>query len=117
MRTSDFGRVPYDQDGTNSILLSSTSGSDDRSHSITVGHTCHQLENGNSFRVLANDVYANKPGPKFFSPWMWASRYTQVPGYTRIIVNNGFNVGSGSSHVEPGHQNPRATVPAMTSPW
>ena len=98
MRTTDFRQIPYDQDGTNNILLSSTSGSDDRAHSITFGHTwVINSKMVNSFRVLANDVYANKPGPKFFSPSdVGIKAYTEVPGYTRIIVNNGFNVGSGS---------------------
>jgi len=98
MRTSDYRQIPYDQDGTNNILLSSTAGSDDRSHSITFGHTwVINSKTVNSFRVLGNDVYANKPGPKFFSPSdVGIKAYTQIPGYSRIIVNNGFSVGSGS---------------------
>ena len=98
MLTTDYRQVPYDQDGTNNILLSSTSGSDDRAHSITFGHSwVINSKAVNSFRVLANDVYAIKPGPKYFSPSdVGIKAYTGVPGYTRIIVNNGFSVGSGS---------------------
>ena len=98
MRTTDYRQIPYDQDGTKNILLSSTSGSDDHADSITFGHTwVINSKTVNSFRVLGNNVYANKPGPQFFSPTDVGIRaYTEVPGYTRIIVNNGFSVGSGS---------------------
>jgi len=51
----------------------------------------------NSFRVLGNDIYANKPGPKFFgAPDVGINAYTYVPGYIRLIVNNAFSLGSGS---------------------
>ena len=51
----------------------------------------------NSFRVLGNDVYAKKPGPSSSAPPdVGINAYTYVPGYMRLIVNNGFSLGSGS---------------------
>ena len=35
----------------------------------------------NSFRVLANDIYADKPGPQFFGPQdVGINAYTYMPG-------------------------------------
>ena len=118
MRTSDYRQVPYDQDGTNNILLSSTSGSDDRAHSITVGHTwVINSKTVNSFRVLGNDVYANKPGPKFFSPSdVGIKAYTEVPGYR---ASSSTTASTWAVDRSPRILTPRsrATAPAMTSPW
>ena len=83
MLTTDYRQIPYDQAGGNNPLVTGTSGSDDRAHSITVGHTwVINSKTVNSFHVLGNDVYANKPGPKFFSPPdVGINAFTEVPGY------------------------------------
>jgi hypothetical protein len=97
MLTTDNRDVPFAAAGNN-ILVTNAPGSDDRAHNVTVGHTwVISPAMVNSFRVLANDVYANKPGPQFFSPQdVGINAFTYVPGYLRLIVNNAFNVGNGS---------------------
>ncbi len=97
MLTTDDRTIPFDASGNN-ILVTNAPGSDDRAHNITVGHTwVINSTTVNSVRVLGNDVFANKPGPQFFSPQdVGINAYTYVPGYLRLIVNNGFNVGNGS---------------------
>jgi len=97
MLTTDDRQIPYDAAGNN-VLVTNLPGSDDRAHNITFGHTW-VLNSAmvNSFRVLGNDVYANKPGPEFFGPRdVGINAYSYVPGYIRLIVNNAFNIGSGS---------------------
>jgi len=97
MLTTDDRTIPYEAAGDN-ILVTNAPGNDDRAHNIAVGHTwVVNQAMVNSFRVLGNDVYANKPGPEFFSPQdVGINAYTYVPGYMRLIVANGFNVGAGS---------------------
>jgi len=97
MLTTDDRTIPFAA-ADNNILVTNAPGNDDRAHNITVGHTwVLSSTKVNSFRVLANDVYANKPGPQFFSPQdVGINAYTYVPGYLRLVVNNGFNVGNGS---------------------
>jgi hypothetical protein len=97
MLTTDDRTIPFEAAGNN-ILVTNAPGSDDRAHNITAGHTWVVSSTMvNNFRVLGNDVYANKPGPQFFSPQdVGINAYTYVPGYMRLIVNNGFNVGNGS---------------------
>ena len=97
MLTTDDRTIPYEAADDN-ILVTNAPGSDDRAHNIAVGHTwVVNQAMVNSFRVLGNDVYANKPGPEFFSPQdVGINAYTYVPGYMRLIVANGFNVGAGS---------------------
>jgi hypothetical protein len=109
MRTSDFRQVPYHQEGTDNILLSSTSGSDDRSHSITVGHTwVINSKTVNLFRVLANDVYANKPGPKFFSPSDVGIKVHRGSGLHAHHRQQRFQRGQWIVHVESRHQNQKS---------
>jgi hypothetical protein len=97
MLTTDDRTIPFDAAGNN-ILVTNAPGSDDRAHNVTLGHTwVISPSMVNSFRVLANDVYANKPGPQFFGPQdVGINAYTYVPGYIRLIVNNAFNLGNGS---------------------
>ena len=97
MLTTDDRTIPYDA-ADNNALVTNLPGSDDRAHNLTVGHTwVINSKMVNSFRVLGNDIYANKPGPTFFgAPDVGINAYTYVPGYIRLIVNNGFSLGSGS---------------------
>jgi Carboxypeptidase regulatory-like domain len=97
MLTTDDRTIPYDA-ADNNALVTNLPGSDDRAHNLTVGHTwVINSKMVNSFRVLGNDIYANKPGPKFFgAPDVGINAYTYVPGYIRLIVNNAFSLGSGS---------------------
>jgi hypothetical protein len=97
MLTTDDRTIPYDAADSNA-LVTNLPGSDDRAHNLTVGHTwVINSTMVNSFRVLGNDIYANKPGPKFFgAPDVGINAYTYVPGYIRLIVNNAFSLGSGS---------------------
>ena len=97
MLTTDNRTIPFEAAGNN-VLVTNLPGSDDRAHNITLGHTwVISPSMVNSFRVLGNDVFANKPGPQFFGPRdVGINAYSYVPGYIRLIVNNAFNVGSGS---------------------
>jgi len=97
MLTTDDRTIPYDA-ADNNVLVTNLPGSDDRAHNFTFGHTwVLNSTMVNSFRVLGNDIYANKPGPQFFgAPDVGINAYTYVPGYIRLIVNNGFSIGSGS---------------------
>jgi len=97
MLTTDDRQIPYDAAGNN-VLVTNLPGSDDRAHNLTVGHTwVINSRMVNSFHVLGNDIYANKPGPSFFgAPDVGINAYTYVPGYIRLIVNNAFSLGSGS---------------------
>jgi Carboxypeptidase regulatory-like domain len=97
MLTTDDRQIPFDAADGN-ILVTNAGGADDRAHNLTVGHTwVIGPTMVNSFRVLANDIYADKPGPQFFGPQeVGINAYTYVPGYMRLIVNNAFNLGSGS---------------------
>jgi len=97
MLTTDDRTIPYEAAGNN-VLVTNLPGSDDRAHNIAFGHTwVINSRMVNSFRVLGNDIYANKPGPKFFgAPDVGINAYTYVPGYIRLIVNNAFSIGSGS---------------------
>jgi hypothetical protein len=97
MLTTDDRTIPYEA-ADNNVLVTNLPGSDDRAHNFAFGHTwVLNSTMVNSFRVLGNDVYANKPGPQFFgAPDVGINAYTYVPGYIRLIVNNGFSIGSGS---------------------
>ena len=97
MLTTDNRTIPYDAAGNN-VLVTNLPGSDDRAHNMTFGHTwVINSSMVNSFHLLGNDVYADKPGPQFFgAPDVGINAYTYVPGYIRLIVNNGFSIGSGS---------------------
>ena len=97
MLTTDNRTIPYEA-ADNNPLVTTLPGSDDRAHNFTFGHTWVMNSTMvNSFRLLGNDVYANKPGPSFFgAPDVGINAYTYVPGYIRLIVNNAFNLGSGS---------------------
>ena len=97
MLTTDDRTIPYEA-ADNNVLVTNLPGSDDRAHNFTFGHTwVLNSTMVNSFRVLGNDIYANKPGPQFFgAPDVGINAYTYVPGYIRLIVNNGFSIGSGS---------------------
>jgi len=97
MLTTDDRTIPYDA-ANNNVLVTNLPGSDDRAHNFTFGHTwVINSSMVNSFHLLGNDIYADKPGPSFFgAPDVGINAYTYVPGYVRLIVNNAFNVGSGS---------------------
>ena len=97
MLTTDDRTIPYEAAGNN-VLVTNLPGSDDRAHNFTFGHTWVMNQTMvNSFHVLGNDIYANKPGPNFFgAPDVGINAYTYVPGYIRLIVNNAFSIGSGS---------------------
>src|SRR5437773_364628 len=97
MLTTDDRTIPYDA-ANNNVLVTNLPGSDDRAHNFTFGHTwVINSSMVNSFHLLGNDIYANKPGPKFFgAPDVGINAFTYVPGYIRLIVNNGFSIGSGS---------------------
>ena len=97
MLTTDDRTIPYEA-ADNNVLVTNLPGSDDRAHNFTFGHTwVLNSTMVNSFRVLGNDIYASKPGPQFFgAPDVGINAYTYVPGYIRLIVNNGFSIGSGS---------------------
>lgn len=97
MLTTDDRQIPYAA-ADNNVLVTNLPGSDDRAHNFTFGHTWVMNSTMvNSFRVLGNDLYADKPGPQFFgAPDVGINAYTYVPGYIRLIVNNGFSLGSGS---------------------
>src|SRR3989454_4355938 len=97
MLTTDDRTIPYDA-ANNNVLVTNLPGSDDRAHNFTFGHTwVINSSMVNSFHLLGNDIYADKPGPSFFgAPDVGINAYTYVPGYIRLIVNNAFNVGSGS---------------------
>ena len=97
MLTTDNRTIPYEA-ADNNVLVTTLPGSDDRAHNFTFGHTwVINSTMVNSFRLLGNDVYADKPGPSFFgAPDVGINAYTYVPGYIRLIVNNAFNLGSGS---------------------
>jgi hypothetical protein len=97
MLTTDDRQIPYEA-ADNNVLVTNLPGSDDRAHNFTFGHTwVINSRMVNSFHVLGNDIYANKPGPSFFgAPDVGINAYTYVPGYIRLIVNNAFNIGNGS---------------------
>jgi hypothetical protein len=97
MLTTDDLAVPFDR-GNNNPLVTAVGGSDDRANYLSAGHTwVINSSMVNSFRVLANNVYANKAGPNYFSPRdVGINAYTSVPGFTAVIVNNAFSVGGGS---------------------
>ena len=97
MLTTDNRTIPYERRRQQRARSRNLPGTDDRAHNVTLGHTwVINSTMVNSFRVLGNDIYADKPGPSFFgAPDVGINAYTYVPGYIRLIVNNGFNVGSG----------------------
>jgi hypothetical protein len=97
MLTTDDRKIPFDAAGGN-LLVTNAPGTDDRAHSFTLGHTwVINPTMVNSFRVLGNDVYAQKPGPQFLDfQEVGINAHTDVPGYVRLIVNGGFSLGSGS---------------------
>ena len=97
MLTTDNRQIPYEA-ADNNVLVTTLPGSDDRAHNFTFGHTwVINSTMVNAFHVIGNDVYADKPGPSFFgAPDVGINAYTYVPGYIRLIVNNAFNLGSGS---------------------
>ena len=97
MLTTDDVAIPFDRGGNNP-LVTAVGGSDDRAHNLTAGHTwVIGPSMVNAFRVLVNDVYADKRGPEYFSPQdVGINAYTSVPGFTAVIVNNAFSVGGGS---------------------
>lgn len=97
MLTTENRTIPFDAAGGN-LLATSASGSDDRAHSFTIGHTwVLNSTMVNSLRVLGNDVLGQKPGPQFLNLQdVGINAYTYVPGYVRLIVNGGFSLGSGS---------------------
>ena len=106
MLTTDDREIPFDAAGGN-VLVTNAPGSDDRAHNLTVGHTWVMgPAMVNSFRVLANDIYANKPGPQFFGPQdVGINAYTYIPGYMRLIVNNAFRSWQPALHLQPLHEN------------
>jgi hypothetical protein len=97
MLTTDDVAIPFDR-ANNNLLVTATGGSDDRAHNLAVGHTwVISPTMVNSFRVLVNDIYADKRGPSYFSPQdVGINAYTSVPGFTAVIINNAFSVGGGS---------------------
>ena len=84
MLTTDDRQVPFDERRRQPAGQRPCGGSDDRAHTFTVGHTwVISSTMVNSFRVVGNDVYADKPGPEFFSPQdVGINAYTYVPGFT-----------------------------------
>jgi hypothetical protein len=96
MLTTDDRKIPFDLAGGN-LLVTSEAGRDDRAHTFTVGHTWVISPTiVNSFRVLGNDVYSQRPGPKFlYLEDVGIKAYTYVPGYVRIVANSGFTLGAG----------------------
>ena len=97
MLTTDDVAIPFGL-ADNNPLVTASGGSDDRAHNLAVGHTwVISPTMVNAFRVLVNDVYANKGGPSYFSPQdVGINAYTSVPGFTAVIINNAFSVGGGS---------------------
>jgi hypothetical protein len=116
MLTTENRKIPFDAAGGN-LLATSASGSDDRAHSFTIGHTwVLNSTMVNSLRVLGNDVLGQKPGPQFLNLQdVGINAFTYVPGYVSVTVNGGFNLGSGS-FVSNVVTKIRLTVSAMTSP-
>ncbi len=97
MLTTDNVDVPFDLSGGNA-LATANPGVDDRAINVTVGHTwVISPAMVNNFRVLANDINANKLGAKFVGPAdVGINAYSYVPGATRVTVGGGaFTVGAG----------------------
>ena len=106
MLTTDDLKVPFDAGGRQPPGHRRT-GSDDRAHNLTVGHTwVISPTMVNSFRVLGNDVDANKPGPQFFSPQdVGINAYTSVPGYAGSS-STAPSASAAARSVEPLRQDP-----------
>jgi hypothetical protein len=83
----------------NDVLTSSGVGSDDQSHSLTLGSTYLVSANVvNSFRVSGNRVRALKPGADTFGPAdVGINAYSYTPKYMRFPVTGAFSLtGQGS---------------------
>jgi hypothetical protein len=98
MLTSQDIAIPYELDSTN-ILTASGVGSDDMSHSLTVGHTYLISPNiVNSFRVAGNRVRALKPGASIFGPTdVGIKAFTYTPKYFTLPVSGAFSLTGGGS--------------------
>lgn len=96
MGTSQFQKVPYEQNPTN--LLSTTSaGFDDRHDSFAGGSTwVLNSSTVNAFRVTYNRLAVLKQGARFFDPQdVGIAQYTSVPGHFVLTVPGFFSLGSG----------------------
>src|SRR5205085_12494612 len=80
------------------VLTAGAFGSNDQSHSLTVGDTYIVSPNVvNSFRLSGNRVRALKPGASMFGPNdVGINAYTYQPKYLTIPVNGAFSLGSGN---------------------
>jgi hypothetical protein len=98
MMTSQDIAVPYELDPTD-VLTASGVGSDDKSHSLTIGHT-YLISPAivNSFRVAGNRVRALKPGASIFGPTdVGINAFTYTPKYFTMPVSGAFSLtGNGS---------------------
>src|SRR3989442_2667133 len=80
------------------VLTAGGFGSDDQSHSLTIGDTYIVSPNVvNSFRVSGNPVMALKPGASMFGPHdVGINTSTYQPHYLTIPVSGAFSLGSGN---------------------
>ena len=80
------------------VLTAGGFGSDDQSHSLTIGDTYIVSPNVvNSFRVSGNRVRALKPGASMFGPNdVGINASTYQPHYLTIPVSGAFSLGSGN---------------------
>jgi len=97
MLTKQIIALPYDLNPSN-VLTAGGVGSDDQSHSLTIGDTYLFGPNiVNSFRVSGNRVRALKPGAAIFGPQdVGINAYTYQPKYLTVPVSGGFSLGSGN---------------------
>ena len=89
--------VPYSLSSAD-VLTAGGYGSDDQSHSLTIGDTYIINPNVvNSFRISGNRVRALKPGAPMFGPAdVGINAYTYQPHYLTMPVSGAFSLGSGN---------------------
>src|SRR3989441_4883112 len=89
--------VPF-ASSSSDVLTAGGFGSDDQSHSLTIGDTYIVSPNVvNSFRVSGNRVRALKPGASMFGPNdVGINASTYQPHYLTIPVSGAFSLGSGN---------------------
>src|SRR5215470_9583254 len=90
--------VPFELDSTTDVLTAGGFGSDDQSHSLTIGSTYIVNPNlVNSFRLSGNRVRALKPGASMFGPNdVGINAFTYQPHYLTMPVSGAFSLGSGN---------------------
>ncbi|MBI4519994.1 MAG: TonB-dependent receptor [Gemmatimonadetes bacterium] len=88
--------VPFEKDSSN-LLSSTSSGFNDRHHSIVAGNTLiFGAAAVNAFRVSYNRLTVRKVGARFFDPQdVGIAQWTSVPGHFVLNVPGAFSLGSG----------------------